>query len=322
MRPHKMIILGVAAAIASAGLAYLLQGLLGGPRQDSGEAGMGLRCVVAVRDLPAGHRIAGSDVESVDLVGQSGGDVVTNPALAIGRATAGLVSKGQAIRASDLVAPGSGSSIAAQLGTGMRAMTVTLRETGPEVALYPGAVVDVLATIERPGRAAGQRDSITLTLLQRVRVLAVNDDAVGARPARENAGERPTASRKLNVTLAVTPEQAAKVELASSRGTIGITLRSGDDVSDHAPDGATATAWSLLGLPEAPSEPPPPAGQRQSAAASAADAKPAPAPAVTAPEAKPPAPVWQVTVMRGEVTSTHTLPDPNADAQARNPRTP
>ena len=80
-----------------------------------------------------------------------------------------------------------------------------------------------------------------------MRVLAVNDETVGGKP-NETDDRRNASQRKLSVTPAVTPEQAAQIELASARGTIGITLRSDDDANPDLGQFATATTKSLMGI--------------------------------------------------------------------------
>lgn len=292
MPAPRLILIGVAAAAASAVLAYVLQMVLA-PAGNGAASTPKVTCVTVLRDLPAGHRLTESDLEQVEMQSRPSGEaLVMNRALAVGRTTAVSLSKGQAIRTGDLVGTGSGALIASQLSSGMRAITVSLRDTGPEVVLYPGALVDILATLERPARSGEQKDTVTLTLLEGVRVLAVNDEAVGAKSPADAPTDRRVVSRKLTVTLAVTPEQAAQVELASSRGTVGIALRPDGDRTPSAEPGASATARSILGLPESPEQPSKPV------AAAASPAAPAPA-------AKPERAVWQVTVIRGESRSTH-----------------
>lgn len=297
MPAPRLILIGVVAAAVSAALAYFLQVMLAPTSGAKADRGAAIACVTASRDLPAGHRLVESDLDQVEMASRPAGEsLVANRALAVGRTTSVALSKGQALRTGDLVVAGSGASIAGQLAPGMRAITVSLRDTGPEVVLYPGALVDMLATLERPGRTPEQRDTVTLTLLEGVRVLAVNDEAVGAKAPTDAPGDRRSASRKLTVTLAVTPEQAAQVELASSRGTVGIALRPDGDRSSAAGTGASVTARSILGLPDPVDEPAKPA------VATAPAPPPPPAPA------KPERAVWQVTVMRGDSTSTHEFP--------------
>ena len=304
MPAPRLILIGAVAAAVSAALAYFLQLTLSPATDGNAPRGAAATVLKAARDLPMGHRLTEADLEQVDMASRPVGEtLVSSRALAVGRTTSVALVKGQALRTGDLVDAGSGASIAGQLPAGMRAITVSLRDTGPEVALYPGALVDMLATLERPGRSADQRDTVTVTLLEGVRVLAVNDEAVGVKAAAEAPGDRRFASRKLTVTLAVTPEQAAQVELASTRGTVGISLRPEGDRSAIEGSPASATARSILGLPE------PSVGTAQAAAAPAQEpASAAPAtPTPTTPVA-PRGPVWQVTVMRGDSTTTHDFP--------------
>lgn len=323
MPAPKILIAGIVAAALSAALAVALQMTLSGSAVSGTQVRSSANCVTAARDLPAGHRIAESDLEVVEMGARPTGELlVGSRALAVGRTTAVALAKGQAIRSGDLVTPGSGAAIASQLAHGMRAITVSLRDTGPEVVLYPGALVDMLATLERPGSAPSQRESVTVTLLEAVRVLAVNDEAVGTRVAPEAAGDRRPASRRLTVTLAVTPAQAAQLELASARGTIGITLRPDDAGLTTGDAVATATTLSLLGLPESArgaQEPRSAAAQKGAGStASLGDSEPRAA-AADAPPATPERRIWRVTVIRGESTVTHQLADtasPTGPAQS------
>lgn len=323
MPSPKLILAGLVAAALSAALAIGLQRLLAPESGTPGAPRAVARCVVAARELPAGHKLTESDLEVAESDGRAGGEpLITTRALAIGRMTAVALLKGQAIRPGDLVTPGSGQSIAGQLAPGMRAITVSLRDTGPEVVLFPGALVDMLATLERPARVAGQREPVTLTLLERVRVLAVNDEAVGNKAPAEPSSDRRAASRRLTVTLAVTPEQAAQVELASSRGTIGITLRADDGAAGTGAIGASATARSILGMPDgiadasttAGNEPPPQPDPSRSPETQSKSA----VPGAAAAEQK----VWRVTVIRGEMAVTHEVPAAPAGRAQSAPRVP
>ena len=313
MPAPKLIVIGLVAATISAALAFALQMALSGPKGSAGSAAA-VTCVVAARDVSAGHRLEESDLAQIELPSRPAGEpVIATRALAVGRTVSVPLAKGQALRTTDLVVAGSGASIASQLEPGMRAITVSLRDSGPEVVLYPGARVDMLATLERPSRVGDQRESVTLTLLEGVRVLAVNDEAVGAKSPAEAAGDRRAASRKLTVALAVTPEQAAQVELASARGTIGIALRPDQERVTSSASGVSVTARSILGLPEIPAPAPPPSEP--------AAAKTAPEKSETAAEkAAPPRPVWRVSVTRGDATMTHEMPE--AATTAGTPRQP
>ncbi len=184
--------------------------------------------------------------------------------------------------------------MASKLPAGYRAITVGLRDAGSGAFLYPGALVDLLATIEGTGRSGNQRETMTVTFLEAVRVLAVNqetsDSVLGSSADARRSGNRFT------VTLAVTPKQAAEVEFASARGAIGVSLRPDQDAESERGRLAAATARSLM--PGSPDTSPAAVAGDQSTASAAAD---------------PGSPwMWSVTVIRGDSTTRHDFPAPAA----------
>ncbi len=245
MPRNRLLIIGIALSFVAAILVYVVVSRL----SDSGSRGArpaSLPMGYASTDLPAGHLIVTADLQSDRGVkGSSGERVLSAGGAAEGRTLVAPVQKGQLIREEDLAARGSGEAIASQLEPGYRAITVTLRDASPGVALYPGAMVDVLATLEVPIRGTSQKETITRTVLERSRVLAVNDDAVGTRAVISTDRKSPV--RRLSVTLAVTPDQATQVELASTRGVIGITLRSADEGSNVQSGAAPTSANAVMG---------------------------------------------------------------------------
>ncbi len=243
MPRNRLLIIGIALSFVAAILVYAVVSRF--TDSDSSEARPASKPMgYASKDLPVGHLIVAADLQSDRGVKDANGErVLSAGGAAEGRTLVAPIQKGQLIREDDLAARGSGEAIASQLEPGYRAITVTLRDASPGVALYPGAMVDVLATLEVPIRGTNQKETITRTVLERSRVLAVNDEAVGTRTAVGNDRKSPT--RRLSVTLAVTPDQAAQVELASTRGVIGITLRSADEGATGQ-SGATPTSANTV----------------------------------------------------------------------------
>jgi len=243
MPRNRLLIIGVALSVMAAILVYAVASKF----SDSSAPTVGRTSQpmgYATRELPAGHLIVAADLQSDRGVKDSAGErVYSAGGAAEGRTLVTAVQKGQLIREDDLAARGSGEAIASQLEPGYRAITVTLRDTGPGVALYPGAMVDVLATLEVPIRGTSQKETITRTVLEGSRVLAVNDEAVGTRVTSDRKQDQ----RRLSVTLAVTPDQAAQVELASTRGVIGITLRSSDESAAGKGGSTPASANTVMG---------------------------------------------------------------------------
>jgi pilus assembly protein CpaB len=292
MERRRRIMLGLSLGIAAWMLADLLlpmTGLVSAGAPSSPLVG------IAARSMPAGYRMDASDLEPVEVKDDgNGGDASSAKAsmpAAVGRVLAKSVSAGEKIRATDLVPRTAGERIARQLPKGYRAISVSLRDGLPTVALYPGATVDVLSTIDVPPSNGSQREAVTRTVVERARVLAVNDEAVGTKPDPNLPADR-RALRRTTVTLAVTPEQAAQLEFASAKGSIGVTLRAEDD--DTPSSSAMATARK-----SAPQQP-----------------EPAPKPVVVAPQPatakapeKAPEKPWEVTLMRGGDSEKVAFPD-------------
>jgi pilus assembly protein CpaB len=88
--------------------------------------------------------------------------------------------------------------------------------------IQPGDRVDVLVYL-RNNFQGGQQQAGTATILQDIKVFAVNDQW---RPG-EDAGSEPIPVK--NVTLLLTPEQVEKLTLASELGKVSLVLRSPDD---------------------------------------------------------------------------------------------
>ena len=245
MPRNRLLIIGIALSFVAAILVYAVVSRF--TDSDSSEARPASKPMgYASKDLPVGHLIVAADLQSDRGVKDANGErVLSAGGAAEGRTLVAPIQKGQLIREDDLAARGSGEAIASQLEPGYRAITVTLRDASPGVALYPGAMVDVLATLEVPIRGTNQKETITRTVLERSRVLAVNDEAVGTRTAI--GSDRKSTTPRLSVTLAVTPDQAAQVELASTRGVIGITLRSADEGTTGQTGATPASANTVMG---------------------------------------------------------------------------
>ena len=162
MRQLTMIVLGLGLAFGAAAMVSVLQsGIMASNSAEAAAASASSpvtpsgpdEVLVAVlsRDLPSGHRITPDDlsVEVVDASDDIKG-VVRTPLAVVGRVLIASGVKGELLRITNLARPGTGASIAAQLQPGDRAATVTLKDVGAKVILYPGAQVDVLATSDEP----------------------------------------------------------------------------------------------------------------------------------------------------------------------------
>ena len=128
----------------------------------------------------------------------------------------------QAIQPNELVlaakvtGPGQRASLSAVITSGMRAMTIRVNDVlGVAGFVLPGDRVDVMLT-----REIVQDQPITDVLLQNVRILGIDQRA-------DQEDNKPDVVKA--ITIEVTPEQAQKITLAGTIGTLSLALR---DVSN------------------------------------------------------------------------------------------
>jgi Flp pilus assembly protein CpaB len=184
---------------------------------------------MAAKAFPAMTQITTSHIIKGTLEkGEAPEGYLPSPARAIGRVLALPVVEGQVLTKSCLVPEGSAAQLASALPHGMRAFTVTISTESVMGILYPGCVVDVLATFKLSQSKTSKGQAISTTLIPGVQVLAVeNISIVSKEEEREKsalAGVR-SGSRRLTVTLMVNPKQAEALQLAVSNGSISLAMR-------------------------------------------------------------------------------------------------
>jgi len=112
----------------------------------------------------------------------------------------------------------SGAGLSAAIPEGMRALTVAVNEVvGVAGFVIPGTMVDVLVTGRLPGVGHGGDDNITRTILENVRVMAA-----GQKIEHDRDGKPQTVPV---ITLLVSPQDAAKLPMASTQAKIQLALR-------------------------------------------------------------------------------------------------
>ena len=128
---------------------------------------------------------------------------------------------------------------------GLRVVAINV---GPEAIhsglVLPGSRCDIQVFM-RPDSANGAAETLCKTILQDIRVVAVNDvtSTESKDPREPNTTSIPGGK---TVSLLVTPDQAQIVTLASQMGTIRLILRSATD--DEQPKTVVMTAHELLGV--------------------------------------------------------------------------
>jgi pilus assembly protein CpaB len=155
-----------------------------------------------------------------------------------GRVVLTSLAPGEPVLESKLAPVGTKGGLSAVIGSGRRAITVRVNDVvGVAGFALPGNYVDVIVNTQRPASTDTQQ-SISKIVLEQILVLAV----------AQQVSRDDTAPKVVNaVTLEVTPEQAEKLDLARSVGTLSLVLRNQIDKQTPSTDGATKL--TLLDLP-------------------------------------------------------------------------
>lgn len=228
-------LVGLLALLAAGGTAWMAWQVLSNyqqqlelARQPQGE----VEVVVARRALPAGLPMQAEDLEVIRTSDPSGPPerLFRTVESVAGKVPAEPVLEGEPVRLERLLDGGAVMHLDAAIAPGTRAMTVRVdRAASVGGLLEPGFYVDVIVTI-RPDDNSLSASWVTETILQGVRVVAINEQiAGGPAPAQADEAEREERRRYMHVTLEVDPLEAEKLALAASRGDLVLTLRHAED---------------------------------------------------------------------------------------------
>jgi len=232
------VIFGVSAAIG----VYLM----GGVTSESARKET-VSVVVATADLVRGQSLAREHLETREWpkhlmpVG-----TITNPEDILDRTLSFPLLKGEILQEGKLAVEGAGRGLAAIIPEGMRAVTIQTPNVATGVAgfILPGNRVDVLLTMDNHGASDETGGGSTITLLQNLEILAV--DQLTDVPEENIVDTKELRS----VTLLVTPAEAARLDLGQNKGTLRLTLRNPTDELT-----SFVTPVTLAGLHRDPSEP-------------------------------------------------------------------
>lgn len=190
------------------------------------------RIAVAASDISLGQRLTPDLVKLVDWPSSSMPPGAHKDIAALdGRVLRTSLLRGEAIIDTKLAPLGTTGGLSAVIGEGRRAMTVRVNDViGVAGFALPGNYVDILVNTQRDNDNNSARDKqISKIVLERILVLAVAQDV----------GRDETKPRVVNaVTLEVTPEQAEKLDLARSVGSLSLVLRNQLDPQAASTEGA------------------------------------------------------------------------------------
>jgi pilus assembly protein CpaB len=223
------------------------------------EADKGTHVVAAAMAIPYGTKVESRHLRYIEIPSDAAPTgFFTKIEDVAGMVSTTPITRGEILIAERFAAHESGSTLAALVGENMRALTVRVNDViGVAGFLLPGNRVDVLSS-----RREGNSRAVTETILQNIKVLAVDQTATTEK-------NEPVIVRA--VTLEMTPAQAEILVKARTEGEIQLTLRNPLEVVAEAE-------------PEPEPEP---------------EVKPAPKPAVSAPQPRPVNRSTTVTIIRG-----------------------
>ena len=199
--------------------------------------------VVAAVPLQVGSRV---DASNLRLMPWPGSEPVAGMFTRIedcaNRALITPVVENEPILDSKLAPVAAGAGLPATIPEGMRALSVAVNDVvGVAGFVIPGTMVDVLVTGQTGAGGPSSSENITRTILENVRVLAA-----GQKIEQDRSGKPQTVPV---ITLLVSPEDAAKLTMASTEGKIQLALRNTVDAGNVIPPPVLQAALFSGGAP-------------------------------------------------------------------------
>ncbi len=221
-RRLALVIAVVCAALAALLTLFYLRGLQ--QRTMPEVVARNIELVVPLRDITAGTIIRSEMLGTTEVPeDEAPAGAVRSASQVVGQAGLVDLPAGKPITSTQVQSP---TQLSYRVPEGMRAVTVAIDPVvGVAGFLEPGDRVDVIATFE-----IGEV-TITRTVLQNVKLLALGTTATAAKPKKPPAEgeeaevEAAEEKEQPNATLAVDPEQAQTLILSDARGKLRLALR-------------------------------------------------------------------------------------------------
>lgn len=177
------------------------------------------RIVVAALDIDVGTRLTPAMLKTIDWPsGSIPEGVFRDAALLDSRVVKVNLQRGEPLMEGKLAPEGTAGGLSGVIADGKRAITVRVNDVvGVAGFALPGSQVDILVNIKDD-----HKNPISKIVLEQILVLAVAQDL----------GRDESKPKVVNaVTLEVTPEEAERLDLARSVGTLSLVLRNQIDKS-------------------------------------------------------------------------------------------
>ena len=244
-----MLLLG--ALVVAIGTALAARSMLGGgaaPAAQAAQQAQGPKVLVAQRALPVGTIITQDSISyqawPKDMVKDAyfiEGEADVNKL--IGTVVRFPVTAGQPVTQGALVRPGDRGFLAAALGPGMRAVTISVSgRSGVAGFVFPGDHVDLMLTqtVNSTGEGAMPLN-VAETIIRNLRVLATDQQT----ESKVVDGKTVVSTFGL-VTIEVNPKLAEKIAVADKLGQLSLSLRS---IADNQSELEKAVASGQVKLP-------------------------------------------------------------------------
>lgn len=241
MKVRPLIVLALALAMALAAVFLARSWIAGQSTRQTATVSPAevVQVVAAATALKFGDRLA---KENLRLVNWPTGSVPEGTFKSVDellgqqqRVVLQAIQPNELILASKVTGPGQRASLSAVIASGMRAMTIRVNDVlGVAGFVLPGDRVDIMLT-----RELVQNQPITDVLLQNVKVLGIDQKS-------DQEENKPDVVKA--ITIEVTTEQAQKLTLASTVGTLSLALR---DVSNVELTPVKPVSIKDLGITEA-----------------------------------------------------------------------
>lgn len=237
-RDKKIIVISLILGLAAGGVYYLYSGgmIPIGKKQAEKPAPPVVKtitCVVAATDVARRTKLTSEMLSTIELPEETvHPQAVTDVKKAVGRITADRLVKGQALLEPNLRSQDAPSELGFVLPRGMRAITIGATvTTGVGNMLRPGDYVDVIVYLN----SQIAENDVSFTLLRKVLVLATDTRLEGEEeesgPMSKVAGPVQNAKGYDSITLAGSPQDCVKLNLAESIGKLKLVLHAPSDTA-------------------------------------------------------------------------------------------
>jgi pilus assembly protein CpaB len=238
---------GSLVVVAVAGTHMLAQKGVGGPKAYVLATTMSLSQGTLLRDQDVTWQGV-AETTPGEIVRPTAAALEANPALentvrasVYGAVLRHELAAGEPIQQAAIAKPGDRDFLQVVLTPGERAIAIPVATGGASTGLLtPGDRVDVILTQNFKGdndaRAPLTRRSVSETVVENLRVLAIDEADKVTTPGRPTLAVNPAAGNfGRTVTLEVSAEQAEEINVATELGKLSLTLRSATDYASAPP---------------------------------------------------------------------------------------